>query len=500
METGLKKEIYESMALVWSGTAGRESSDEYVVPDTMPDAGAIVDAEGVLTVRSKDTEAGHILLGAAVSVSVIYAPEDGGSLRSLEFNLPADVRLDAPGVDAGCSTVARMRLRSVDARVVNSRKIAVRADVEAEAGCYRTTALELACGLDENEGGAHVLEGAAEAVMVSDVREKTFAVTDEYPYPSGCTGTEAILSRRVEPVVEDVKCVGGKAVFRGRIRAEILFSDPDTGRVTAGRYETEWSQIMEIGAQSDDAMPEVALFVTGAYFDPPEFGREQPRIAAEIHLGAQCVCRERRQMRFLRDIYSNRTELVPVMENVPVIRDVRIVTVRQTVAGRVEAWSGEGELLRATASVGGTAVEGGTVRTTVNIRLLCRASDGSFSAARSRLTAEFTPSELPDGAELRDVAVTVTDVYCVGASGDIRAILQMDALAAEPGFISCVSAVEEDPDAWNARERAPSITLIRAAAGTDMWSVARKYHSTVEAIAAANEGRTEGLLLIPKAR
>ena len=226
METGLRKELYSFMAPAWSGTAGRETSDEFVVPDTMPDAASIVNMEGILTIRGKDTEPGHIQMSASVSVSVVYAPEGGGGLRSMDLTLPADIRIDAPGVDETCSTVARMRLRGVDARVVNSRKIAVRADIEAEARSYRETSLELAVGLAADAAPAHILEGTAEAVVVSDVREKTFAVTDEYAYPSGCTGSESLLSRRVEALIEDVKYVGGKAVFRGRVRAELLFCDP----------------------------------------------------------------------------------------------------------------------------------------------------------------------------------------------------------------------------------------------------------------------------------
>lgn len=500
METDLRKESYEYMSLVWSGCVGRECSEEYVVPDAMPDVGAITEAEAVLTLRSKDTVTNGMQLSAVLTVTVVYTPEEGGALRSLELTLPADIRADAPGVDETCSAVVRLRARSVEARAINSRKIAVRGDVEADLRCYRRGVTEIAAGLAAEDAPAHILAGAAEVVEVTDVREKTFAVTDEYAFPAECAGTEEILTRRVEAITEDVQYVSGKAVFHGRIRSELLFSDPMSGAVSVGRYETEFSQIMEVGDAGMETLPEITLFFTGVYFDLPERDRESGRIAAELHLGAQCICREKKEIHYIADIYSNRTELVPATETLRCVREIRPASVRQTVAGRAEPITGEAEILRTAASVGGITLEDGTVKTTVNIRVLYRRTDGQYDCARCRLAADFTMPELKEEAKLENITVTVSDVYSVGSGGDVRAVLQMDASVIEPGTLVCVSAVDEDAAAWEARERTPSLTLLRVPAQADLWPIARQYHSTVEAIEAVNAGRKEGLLLVPKGR
>lgn len=499
METALKKKTYEYMTPVWDGTVGRETAEEYVVPDTMPDVGTIVDAEGILTLRSKDTAAGYVQLSATASVSVVYSPEGGGPMRSLELSLPADIRADAPGVDEECSSVVRVRLRSVEARAVNSRKIAVRADVEANIRCCRRVTMEIPDQPVDDSDAVHILPGAAETVTIADIREKTFAVTDEYAFPADCSGEESVLARRMEALVEDVQYVGGKAVFRGRVRSELLFSDTESGKVAVGRYETEFSQIMEIGSVDGDALPEITLFTTGVYYDLPEYGRETGRIAAEIHLGAQCICRERSELAYIADIYSNRTELVPTTEELSFVRDVRAVSLRQTLVGRVESFPGEGDVLQTTALVGGLDIQEGTVKTSVNIRLIYRKPDGGYDSARCRLAADFTPADIPAGAALENVSVVVEDVYG-GAGGDVRVVLQMNASAVEKKSITCVREVREDPEAWQARERTPSMTLIRVPENADLWTLARRYHSTVEAIKAANEGRKGGLLLVPKGR
>ena len=499
METALKKDIYEHLAPVWSGSCSRDFATESIVPDAMPDVASVVDAEGVITLRSKETEAGAVALAASLSVSVMYMPDGGDTLQSLALTMPVELRLDAPGADQDCQTVARMRVRSIDARTVNSRKLSVRADVDCEAAVYQKRSMEIAAGLQEENDAVHILTKTAQASVVADVREKTFVVTDEYPLPAGMEGVERILSQRVDAAVEDVKYVSGKVVFRGRIRAGLVFGGPE-GQLAAGRYETEFSQIMEISTQAEEAMGSVTAMFTGVYFDLPERDGDS-QVKAELHLVAQTVCREAKEIAYIADIYSNRTALTGQTEALTLMGGAQPVTMRQTVTGSAELMGGAGEVLTASAGVGTVTVEGDTVKTTVNVRAVMRQEGSGYTAVRCRLAAEFT-ADLPAGTALQAVTVTASDVYCAAAGGalDVRVVLQMDATAAAVRSVMTVTGVEEDEAAFAAAPATPSVTLVRLGSDADMWEVAKKYHSTVEAIAAANGDRQGGLVLIPKAR
>ncbi|MCD7844417.1 MAG: hypothetical protein LUG57_00890 [Oscillospiraceae bacterium] len=498
MDTDLKKDIYEELALVWQGAAGREFSAECVVPDTMPDVGSPVDAEGILTLRSKDTEAGSVRLAASLSVWVLYMPEGGGTVQSLPVTVPVELSMEAEPVDTDCRTVARLRVRALDARAANSRKISLRADITARARSYQKRRLELAVGLEGEAASAHVLTRTVSVTAVSDVREKTFVAADEYQLPAG--GASAILSQRAEAAVEEVKVVSGKAVFRGRVWVDLVLAGGEEGQVFSGRYETEFSQIMEIDGESE-AVPEITLMLTGAYFDLPERGAENGRTASELHLAAQCVCRQTREICYMADVYSNRTLLTAQTEPLTLVTGVKHLSMRQTVTGSAEPSGAAGEVLALSARVSGVSVEEGTVKTSVSVRLLCRQPDGQLSLSRCRLGAEFTP-DLPGDTALSSVTVRAADVYYApsGAGLDVRAGLQMEALAVSKQEISSISQVTEDGEAWAAMPPAASVTLARVEPEADLWALAKRYHSTPEAIEKANEGREKGLLLIPKCR
>ena len=499
MDTALKKDIYEQLVPVWSGSFSRDFTAESIVPDAMPDMASVVDAEGIITLRSKETVQGSVSLGASVSVSVLYMPENGGMVQSLAVVVPVEMHADAPGADADCRTVARLRVRALDARMVNSRKLSVRVDVDCEARCYLSKPLELPSCLEAEEKSVHVLTKTAPLVTAADVREKTFVLTDAYPLPTGSAGVERILSQRVDAALEDVKYVSGKVVFRGRVRAGLVFACQD-GEVFAGRYETEFSQIMEVEVPEGDVTPEVALMFTGAYFDLPERQDEDGKVGAELHMVAQTVCRKVVEAAYIADLYSNRTVLVPKREQIPLVSAARPISMRQSVTGTAELMGAAGDVLTLAASVGSVTVEGDTVKTAVNVRVILKGENGC-GAVRCRLAAEFTTDIGPD-TELQGVTVTAADVFCAPAGGslDVRATLQMEAMAVTRSALSAVTEVTEDRSAWEDLPPAPSITLVRVEPEADMWALAQKYRSTVEAITAANGGKDHGLLLIPKAR
>ncbi len=498
MDTALKKDRYECMTLVWSETASREAGTEYIVPDAMPDIGEIVGAEGILTIRGKETSPGAVQVSTSSFISVVYVPEGETGLRCLELAIPSELKLDAPGVDSECVAVIRTRIRAVDARALNSRKISVRAELETEVSCYRRDTLELTSGLS-SPVSIHVLGKTETAMLIRDVREKTFVVTDVYSFPEGMTGTGKIISRRVEPALDEVKYIDGKAVFHGVIRTEALFSLPDSDTVCVGRYQTEFSQIMEIGGMNEDMTADISLFLTGAYYDLAEYGGDDGKLQAEIHLAAQCVCRQRQEFRYIADLYSNCLELIPETETFTLVANARPVSVRQTVAGRAETMTEEGEIIRVSAAVRGVAREDDAVKTTVNVNLLCRDGSGMFFSARARLNAEFTLPDISPGAALCGIRVTVLDAYCHAPADDVHVTLRMDALVLEERALTCVSEIREGegPDEG---KKLPSCVLVRVPEGTDMWKLARQYHSTTEAIASVNDDRNSGLLLIPRTR
>ncbi len=493
MDTALKKDMYMNYAMLWSGSIGGEASTELVVPDSMPDIGVLVDAEAILSIRSKEADDGYVRAVAELNIKVIYQPEDGSSLRSLPVSMNCDVGAKVPEADLNCQTVIRLRLRSLEAKAINSRKLGIHADISGSACCLRKEEKGFVQSIVLPGAELQVLPQSGKFCLISDVREKTFVISDDYGMPSGCEDPSAILLQRVFLQPDASEFVNGKLVFRGKARVFLLLACAET--IHPCYFETPFSQIMEIGG-SADREPEIAYELTGAFFDLPE--HSGGKISAELHILAQVIAREEKELGYLSDVYSNQIPLEPLMSQETYCTSMREWPLSCSLSGHIEAPADAVSVLYTKSCISGFSADEAGISVSVSAKVIYLRSDSSYACANVRLKEQLDAS-LSENEHLNICSVQAGDSFASISGGalDVRVPVNLHIQAYTEQAISHVADVRELDDD---RQEPPSVTLIYAESQQDLWSVAKKYGSTCDAILKANEGRKEGLLLIPKTR
>ena len=183
MELTMKRERVECCEKVFEYCAPAEEAAETVIPDTMPDVERVLCAGGTAIIRSKEVQEGRVSLTAGVAATVIYTPEGEEGTRCVSAAVPFSISLEAPGVTAGSAAVCMLSVTGIEARILNPRKLLIRAVLSVHVECYERRELETVCGVDC--GGERQIESLVETCAVSPVvavKEKTFTLTDEYRF------------------------------------------------------------------------------------------------------------------------------------------------------------------------------------------------------------------------------------------------------------------------------------------------------------------------------
>lgn len=492
MDTAFEKQSYMDHALIWSGSIGGEENAECVVPDSLPDLGSIVDADATVSLRSKELGGGRLNVQADIVVKLVYQPEGENTLRNLSVTIGSVLTAPATAED-DCIAHVLLRVRSVEGKVVNSRKAALRVELAGSACCYQKQRLEPAGGIAQCDCRVETLIAEQSACIVSDVREKTFVLTDDLALPTGLDEVECILTQRVAPEIEEVEFAGNKMIFRGRARTFLLLRG-ESG-IYPCHYESAFSQIMELEADSEPS-PEITLTLTGAYFDLPD--HSGGKIALELHLLAQVVCRGRVEFSYLADAYSNQRALKTVFSDTPLCASQRLFSLRPELGCVAECPREAADIVYAKAVVSSANLTAEGAELSVNLRAVYRCSDGSYGFV-SRRVQETVAVEAEEGEVLRIVRVAARSATASVASGgiELHASLELFLQAQRLSTLHHITdiAVEEQPLA-----EMPSLTLLYSDGEDELWRLAKTHRSTRAAILEANGGRAEGLLLIPKCR
>ena len=161
----------------------QEQTADLIVPDRLPDCERVLEAFGTVTVRS--AEAG------ADSASVVGTVQ-AGVPHSLQTQLPFSVRRELTPSDSTLTLQCSVRLTAIDARMLNSRKLLVRATVLC---CIEVFSAAEKCLYDIEEPSERLQLRRVElpARMALALGEKRFPVQEELELPEEYPAAAEVL-------------------------------------------------------------------------------------------------------------------------------------------------------------------------------------------------------------------------------------------------------------------------------------------------------------------
>lgn len=473
-------------------------SAESVVPDTQEDIGRIASVRSQVLLKSKDVSSRGVFVSGELDTVLLYITEDERSVSSLRLRKEFSLELEEADYPLDTLALVRLCVSNTEARVLNPRKVAVTVELLAELSCF--TREETIVETQIPEEAKALLHGRAEsreAALINGVCEKTFVLSEQFRFPDGKPSPTQLVAQSADFVIEDVQQVGSRAVVKGKLYLDVCYFAEDRSCPLQTRFTTLFSQIVDTGAE-DCVNSTAAVELTGAYFDLVDTISGEKALDAELHAVLQLVSRCRREIGCLTDVYSNRfpTQCSFQERTLPEVSEEQQLRLR----GEEDLSIAEdcADVLSVFAAVSSFALTEELPGLTVGLDVIYRRGSGELSAVRRQMELRGE-SPLPD-ARLYAGRILSTDLRPEGAMLHARVEAELSGQSFREQPLRTVTAValrEEEPCRT---AELPSVTLVRAG-GETLWELAKRYHSSVEAIESLREtlGPDESpLLLIPR--
>lgn len=500
MEAELKKTGIDRYNAVFSACFSREETAETVVPDVLPDIARIIDTDAAVFLRGKEAVNGRATVTGSLECTVIYLPDGEQGLRKLSLTLPFSAAAEAPEIREGCRMVAKLSLNSAETRLLNPRKVLVRADVCCAVSCFERDTLALTEEISA-EHGVQTLKKSASVSFIGSVCEKTFVLSDEYQLSASKPAMGEVLKTKAEVSASDVKGVGNKLVFKGTARFRLLYAASEGGQPVSEEFSTNFSQLLEMEGAGEDAVAELTIMPTGAYFEPRTTPGGTGALGVELHLVAQAVCWRNATVDYVADAYSCGFDAQVLTDTEELEHVERALELRETVRELLETPEQAYDVVSVSVFPGQPEAEGGRVSVPLAVQAIYRTESGGTASVGRRLAVECG-AELEPGCAARVMGVRSAEVYAAPAAGglEIRLPVEITVLVTKKVSLQEVKGLSLDMEAPLSSAGRPSVTVVPFD-GADIWSIAKKYRTTPALILAANPEMPEkGMLLIPRSR
>jgi len=490
---------------VGQAVVSQEETQEAIVPDACPDMLRVADVCAQVLTERREAGDGQARVGGCVRAAVLYVPEEGSAIRRLELKLPFEVGAEMQEVSADCELLVHARLRGADARILNPRKLLLRADIGVEITALRRREHTVSSGVCG--GGDEKICQRLEQVeheRLSTAVQRSFPLSEEIRL----TGTQppTLLSGRVSAVCTESRMIGSKLIFKGKADAELLLQNGDD--TFERRTETfPFSQIMEAKGvgEGGNTLVQLALSSLNCIQLPDDPFRVM--VEGEIIAAGQVFDRE--ELTVLSDLYSTADELTHEDDDLLLYAPGETTVVPQTLRDLLETQDVvrgvcdsrfEPGLLRRN-------WEGGVLTLTAPGRIVVLYLDEGRQLRRLEKQIEVSVRHTcPADARVICRCAAPEELFAAPCAGgiEVRLNLEFHIFSARPMALRVVRrAVLGEPRGKETVR--PSVILRRPGPEETLWDVAKACGTTVERIVQANEltpGDTppQRMLLIPSAR
>jgi len=469
----------------------QKQTQEVRLADSLPDIGRILGVWGQPLIRSKEWRGGGMGATGGVMVWILYAPEDGSAPKTVETWVPVSLRWEFPQTQREGIIRLSWTLSALDGRILSARKLMVRCSL-----CALGEALEPVKSSyyvpGELPEDVRIQTENYPVVLPREAGEKSFSLEESLTLPGDWGEVEGLICGFANPEITEEKVMGDKGVFRGKADVRCLFLCKD-GSIKPLEGELEFSQFVQLDRDYEaDAWMDTACAVTNLEIQPAEDGT----LGVKLGLVGQYVVYDRSVISLARDAYSTRRQLEMTQEALEL---PAVLESRKEVLSLREEWKDSGSAVDVSMTLCQPTVfrEDGEAEAEVRGTFQVLAQTGE--TLRGNVQNWEEDREIPAAGNVKLMARSAPRGFPAIKGGEIQGSAEVKVLSVKEESWMGIKSLELGEEIPLAPDR-PSLILRRAGDG-NIWSLAKAYRTTPEAIREINDLQGEpeknAMLLIP---
>ncbi len=481
--------------------------DDFIVPDTMEDMAQVMLSAGEVQIEAVKNQEERVAVKGRLEFRVLYRKEAGG-LQAMGGSIPFEEVVNVPELEEKDYVGLSWMLEDLNAEMINSRKLGIQAIITLEVRLETLRDVEAAVDVREEDGGdssrqpsVQTLKRTVSAAAIAVRRKDTYRLKEELSLIGGKPNISQLLWRDMKLRDVNVKPLDGKLHIDGDLNVFAIYQAEDENMPVQWIEESiPFSGDLELSGAGEEMIPMVAVRLAHKDMEPrPDYDGEMRQLDVDAVLELDIKLYQDQQVELLSDLYSNRCEITPqrseavfdqmLAKNICKCRICEKVKLPQT-ERILQICHSEGTVKLDEVEIGEDNVE---IEGVLEVSLLYLTSDdrspvqAAVEQAPFRCTAECRGIKPDSVYQLNPGLEQLSAVMLGGDMVEIKAVVSLDLLVLQPVSQPTITAIQSAPLDTAKLQSLPGIVGYIVQQGDTLWDIAKKFHTTVDSIAAANE-------------
>lgn len=282
-----------------STTKTLEVIGDVIVPDIKPDIVNIINTNGIPYIYKEDITTGRVRLDGNIDTYVVYLA-DNGETRSIQTTLSFSDSIEEATITEKSFSKENISLEMIEAKVLNERKISIRASVKVRSEIFEQSQIEITSDFNEIENVEKLKETLDIKSIVGSNRIKT-SIKEDISVDSSFSVAE-LLKTDVEITNLENKISYNKVLAKADANVKVVFLSED-GRIGVADSTIPVMSFIDIDKITDTHTCNVEYSIRNMLFKVNSKEMHSV-IACQIDFEVSCEAFETKTIDVIQDMYG----------------------------------------------------------------------------------------------------------------------------------------------------------------------------------------------------
>lgn len=461
---------------------------DMIVPDSKPDILNTICTSGVVCIYKKEVQDDKIRIDGNINTYIMYMADDTNDrVRGLSTSLDFSENVQVANSKEGMTCKLEANLKSIEAKVINGRKVGIKAVIEVEIKLYSNEDVQIINSLQDADNVKMLKEDLMVNSLVGTGDTKIYA-KDTIKIDSADNLAE-ILKAQVCICDKDIKVSYNKILTKSEAEIKIMYLTEDN-RINTITARVPVVGFIDIPNVTEDNICDVDYEIRNIVLKPNSI--EEHSIYVEIEIGVMASVYEEKQINLIQDLYSPSENMEFNKKKITVLTNKR--TTRETMQIR-EKVQLEGMDNRSIIDVDVHPIIEKETKTKnrivyegeLELRFILSNSDLQVDTRTAKIPFDYAISDVEDGENVNsNMAIEVANQdFVVQDGGMVTANLDM--LVNTDSYRNTNMSIIDEIQANGEREAEDySILMYIVKKDDTLWKIAKRFGSTIDDIVRTN--------------
>ena len=461
---------------------------DMIVPDSKPDILNTISTSGIVSIYKTEISEEKIRIDGNVNTYIMYIP-DGveDNVRGLNTNLDFSEIINIPTCKEGMNPVLETQLKSIDCKVLNGRKINIKAIIEVSFKIYSQDSIEIINDMNNVENLQMLKEelkvNSLVGMGLNKISSKDTIRIDNID------NLAEILKVDINLGSKDIKLSYNKVLAKSEIEIKIMYLTEDN-RINITNSKLPFVGFIDIPNVLDGNICDVNYLIKNIIIKPNP--QEEHSIYVEVEVEITCNVYEEKDINIIQDMFIPGKELDFEKKQITTVMDkqnkINIKSINEKINFRAIENTKLIDVDVTTSILKEDKINSKILcEGDINLKFLFLNNNNQIEIKETTIPFDFVVEDLENGETLNsENYIEIKDTnFIVQEGGDIECNIDIEITTKLYRYAN-ISVIDSVEDKGNIENQDYSIIIYVVKKGDSMWNIAKKFGTTVEYIVNIN--------------